>query len=108
MVSTHYDLLLIDDDRDILKKLEQIAQRNRWTYLSLKDGREALEHLDRCRFKVVVMELALPGFSGLQILEWIKTLSAGPESIIIAAKSSVESAVQALKLGALDYLLKPF
>ncbi|MDO8519944.1 MAG: sigma-54 dependent transcriptional regulator, partial [Deltaproteobacteria bacterium] len=108
MPKNQYDLLLIDDDREILRQLEQIAQENGWSFLSLKDGRAALEVLDRTRFKAVIMELALPGFSGLQILEWIRTLSASPEVIIITGKGTVESAVQALKLGAFDYLIKPF
>lgn len=108
MPKTQYDLLLIDDDREILKQLEQIAQQNGWSALSLKEGKSALEVLDRTHFKVVVMELTLPGFSGLQILEWIKTLPATPEAIIITGKGTVETAVQALKLGAFDYLIKPF
>ncbi|MBI4412151.1 MAG: sigma-54-dependent Fis family transcriptional regulator [Deltaproteobacteria bacterium] len=104
----HYNFLFIDDDRDILRELEGIARNNRWTCLSLSGGGEALEVLDNYRFDAVVVELSLPGFSGLQILEWMRTQPHQAEVIIITAKASVDSAVKALKMGAFDYLTKPF
>ena len=104
----HYNLLFIDDDRDILRELEKIARENRWSYLSLNTGSEALEILDNYRFDAVVVELSLPGFSGLQILEWMRTQPHQAEVIIITAKASIDTAVKALKMGAFDYLTKPF
>lgn len=104
----HYNLLFIDDDKKILKQLEKIAEENRWTYLTITTGREALEHLDRFQFDVVVVELSIPSLSGLQILEWMRTQPSHSEVIIITKKASVDTAVKALKLGAFDYLTKPF
>ncbi|MBI2340328.1 MAG: sigma-54-dependent Fis family transcriptional regulator [Deltaproteobacteria bacterium] len=104
----HYSCLFIDDDRDILRTLEKIARENKWSFLSFADGNAALEALDHSLFDAVVVEFSLPGFSGLQILEWLKTRPHQPEVIIVTAKASVDSAVKALKLGAFDYLTKPF
>lgn len=108
MATNLYDLLLVDDDKEILKQLEGVAQSSNWTCLSTQSGHEALEYLDHHQFRVVIVELSLPGFSGLQILEWIKTIPSTPEVIMITAKATVDSAVKALKLGAFDFLTKPF
>lgn len=108
MAKKKYELLFIDNDRENLNRLEQIAEKNKWSYLSLKSGDAVLDSLDKNSFCVALVELNLFGISGLQLLEWFKTLPSSPEVIIMTSSASVETAVKALKIGAFDYLIKPF
>lgn len=108
MVKEKYELLFIDNDKENLDRLGQIAKKNGWSYLSLKSGDAVLDSLDKNSFRVALVEIDLFGVSGLQLLEWLKTLPTSPEVIIMTSSGSVETAVKALKLGAFDYLTKPF
>lgn len=103
-----FDLLFVDDDPEVLEKLEAGAKANHWSYRSLTDGQKALEILDRDQFSVMVTDLNLPGINGLQILEWIRGLPTRPEVLVLTEDRRVQTAVAALKLGAFDYLPKPF
>jgi len=103
-----YDILIVDNDTVSAKKLETLCRDKGWKSLVVNRGDQALDCLDRFSFRVAVIELDTPGFSGLQILEWLKTQTKECEVILSTATGQVDSAVKAFKLGAFDYLTKPF
>jgi two-component system NtrC family response regulator len=71
-------------------------------------GEEALTRAAQARFDVALLDLHLPGISGIDVLAALKDRQPELEAILLTAHSSIESAVQAMKQGAYDYLTKPF
>ncbi len=102
------NLLVVDDDPSIIKVFEKLAKEEDWTYKIAKDGTKALEILNNYVVEVAVVDIKLPGYTGIQILEYARKNNLPTEVIIITGVGTVETAVQAIKLGAYDYLTKPF
>jgi two-component system response regulator HydG len=98
----------VDDDIALVKVFERLAKDNSWTYKVARSGSEAIENLNKGMFEVCILDINLPGYNGMQVLEYIKTNKFMTEVIMITGVGTVESAVQAIKLGAYDYLTKPF
>jgi len=102
------DLLIVDDDPSIVKVFEKVAKDQNWAYEIAKDGNKAIEVLNQSVVQVAVVDVKLPGFDGLQILEYLKKNNFATEVIIITGVGTVETAVQSIRLGAYDYITKPF
>ncbi|MDP2600365.1 MAG: sigma-54 dependent transcriptional regulator [Deltaproteobacteria bacterium] len=102
------DLLIVEDDESMVKVLERIAKEYKWNYRIAKSGAEALEIFNREVIEVALVDIKLPGFSGLQILEHVKQNRFITEIILMTGVGTVETAVSAIKMGAYDYLTKPF
>jgi DNA-binding NtrC family response regulator len=98
----------VDDDETILKVFERLARDRGWTYGVARSAEEALEQLGRLVFETAVVDVMLPGFTGLQLLEHCKKNNINTEIVIMTGVGSVETAVEAMKQGAYDYLTKPF
>jgi two-component system response regulator HydG len=101
-------LLIVDDDRANLASLERIFQREEVEVLTAADGKEALDLLRRKRVSVVLTDLMMPNMSGLDLLRAAKTVSPESEVILMTAFGTVETAVEAMKEGAWDFVTKPF
>jgi DNA-binding NtrC family response regulator len=105
---TPLDLLIVDDDaefRDILQK--RFEQRGFHTSVAAS-GEEALELCQRREFDVAVLDMMMPGMSGMEVLAKMKSGPSECEVVMLTGQATVESAVAAMKLGAYDYLVKPF
>jgi len=102
------NLLIVDDDPSITKVFERLAKERRWTYTTAKSGTDAIELLNRQVFEVALVDIKIPGYTGIQILEYIKRNSIPTEVIMITGVGTIESAVHAIKEGAYNYLTKPF
>jgi two-component system response regulator AtoC len=102
-------ILLVDDDPSVLFALsEMLASRGHDT-VTASDGGDALTSIDGGdAFDVVVTDLAMPGITGLELLEKVRARDAALPVIVITAQGSERSAVDAMKRGAYDYLAKPF
>lgn len=101
-------LFIIDDEESIVKLFERVARKERLSSASAKNGYEALDYLSKHPVECVMLDINLPSHSGFQILEYLKSSHNTAEVVIITGSGSVEQAVKALKLGAFDYLTKPF
>jgi DNA-binding NtrC family response regulator len=101
-------ILLIEDEKITRKTLTDFISKEDYQIESAGDGLEALEIFEKNKFDVVVTDLRLPGMNGLDILKTIKEKTPDCTVIIITAYATVETAIEALKLGAYDYLTKPF
>ena len=102
------NLLVVDDDPALVRIFERLAKERRWSFATAMSGPEAVELLNRQIFEVAVIDIKLPGYTGMQLLEFIKKNSISTEVIMITGLGSVESAVAAIKDGAYNYLTKPF
>ncbi len=100
--------LIVDDDETLVKVFERLAKNHQWNYRVARTGQEALELFHSLPVEVAVLDINLPGFSGVQILEEVKANNIQTEIIMITGVGTVETAIRAIKLGAYDYLTKPF
>jgi DNA-binding NtrC family response regulator len=108
MKNNNYKLLVVDDERDICKALEFLLSREGYSVVTAYSGKDALEKIGKEAFDLVITDLKMEGIDGMEVLE--KALGKNPNLlvIIITYFASVESAVEAMKKGASDYIVKPF
>src|SRR5215467_6376492 len=100
-------VLLIDDDTELSKLLEEFLQSEQLSLESAHDGPSGLERALTNRHSVVVLDVMLPGMSGLDVLKQLRQKSAVPV-LMLTARGSELDRILGLELGADDYLPKPF
>jgi two-component system response regulator AtoC len=100
-------VVIIDDQRSILESMDIYFRLRRWDVFTAANGPEGLDLVRRIRPSLVVLDIRLPGMSGLEVLERIRSDFPQLQVIVITAFQSMESTIQAIKLGAFDYLHKP-
>jgi len=101
-------LLIVDDDEQLRQTLARRFQRQGMTIHSAGSAEEALALIERQRFDVALLDLHLPGQSGLELLEKLKQTQPEVEALLLTAHGSIDTAILAMKRGAYDYLTKPF
>jgi len=101
-------LLIADDEVGIRTALELLLEEEGYSVTTVPDGKRAIELIRGEEFDLVISDVRMPGASGLEILEEIRKMTGGPDMIIMTAYGSIETAIQALKNGARDFLIKPF
>jgi two-component system response regulator AtoC len=101
-------ILILDDEENIRKYLGQSLAKDGFEVYTAQYGKEGLNLLVQKHIDVVLLDLNLPDISGLEILREIKKVDVQSVVIIITAYGDISSAVEAIKLGAYDYLTKPF
>jgi len=102
------DLLVVDDDPDFRGTVARRFLRRGYRVHEASDGAEALEMADRRDIDVAILDMVMPGMNGLELLKRLKAVTPECEAIMLTGQGTVESAVEAMKLGAYDYLSKPF
>ena len=100
--------ILIVDDKEMMVKLFVRLLSGPYEVVTARSGTHALEALATAEFDVVLTDIRMPGADGFEVLRTVKRDSPRTEVILITAFASVPSAVQAIRLGAYDYLQKPF
>ena len=101
-------ILVVDDEENIRKSLKMILEYEGYSFLEAKDGEEALYIVEETPgLDLVLLDIRLPGRDGLDILGELKKKPYSPEIIMISGHGTVQSAVDATKLGAFDFLEKP-
>jgi DNA-binding NtrC family response regulator len=101
-------LLFVDDDEEFRTVAVQRFRKCGFRVSDAADGEGALALVQRRHFDVAVLDMRMPGMSGLDLLEKLKTVDAECEAIILTGEGTIDTAVKAMKLGAFDYLTKPF
>jgi len=99
---------VIDDEINMLNLLKKILSKEGYEVTTCPTAEEALEQLGRKVYDLIVADLVLPGINGIELLKTVKKDMPNIPFILITAFASVESAVEAMKMGAYDYLAKPF
>src|SRR3972149_12241485 len=100
-------ILVVDDELSVLESFRMILKEN-YRILTATDGAKALETLRNECVNVVILDIMLPGMSGLEVLHKIKKAYKGVEVIMVTAVKALKTAIEAMKLGASDYIIKPF
>jgi len=100
-------VLVVDDEPSNLASIEKIFQRDGMRVLTAASARQALDLLRSHRVEVVLTDLMMPGTSGLELLRAIKQLAPDTECVLMTAYGTVETAVQAMREGAYDFVEKP-
>jgi two-component system response regulator PilR (NtrC family) len=101
-------ILVIDDEPIIREVLQDMLAREGYELTVVPDAETGLEVLERGEFDLVVLDLMLPGIGGFDTLKEIKRRDPDQVVVMITAYGSIETAVQAMRMGAHDYLTKPF
>jgi two-component system response regulator AtoC len=107
-VAVKTTVLVVDDDRATCRLLQETLAREAFQVEIAESGKEALEKAGSCLFDVVLADVRMPDLSGLEVLRALRQV--GPETVVImmTAFGSIETAIEAIKEGAYDYISKPF
>ena len=100
-------LLIVDDERTTRLSLSEIFTLRGAHVITAADGQEAIGRLRESTFDLMVLDLKMPGMSGLQVAEEAQRIAPSTVVILLTAHASVDSAISALRQGIFDYLLKP-
>lgn len=104
----HMKILIVDDEFVVRESLYHWFSREGYPTQSAESGKQALQKLEKENFDTLFVDMKMPGMSGFELLETVKQLYPDTAVVIITAYGSIDTAVQAMKIGASDYLLKPF
>lgn len=101
-------ILIVDDEMLMRNFLAETLRRKGMDVVTAENGQRALSLLKELAFDMVITDMKMPDFTGIEILQKVKELSPNTIVIVITAFGTIENAVEAMRLGAFNYLLKPF
>ena len=101
-------ILVVDDDGAILTLVGKIADREGFDVASTTDGTDAMVRLQQRAADLVLVDLRMPGVSGLDVLRSVREVSPRSQVVLMSGHATIDSAIEAIRLGAIDYLTKPF
>ena len=101
-------VLILDDDRPTRRILQILMERMELESQAFEDGEVALQTLAQESFSLVLTDLKMPGIDGIEFMRRLRELDAHVPVVVLTAYGTVESAVEAMKLGAVDFVAKPF
>ena len=100
-------VLIVDDEERFRTTMAKLLTVNGLEVTAVGSGKDALEELKAKPYDVITLDIRMPGMSGLEALAEIKKVNPGIEVIILTGHASVDTAVEIMKLGGYEYLLKP-
>jgi DNA-binding NtrC family response regulator len=101
-------VLVVDDEVQVCRSCEKILTREGYEVASVADGRQALERLESEPFDLVITDLRMAEMGGIELLESLRLRFPAVVPVVMTGYASVSSAVETMKVGAFDYLPKPF
>jgi DNA-binding NtrC family response regulator len=103
-----FKILIAEDEEITLKQLLYALKKEGYEAVGAKNGLEALDLIEREYFDVLITDVKMPGMSGIELLERVKEKYPAIEVLVITGFGSIDSAVEAMKKGAYEYITKPF
>src|SRR6516162_11572998 len=100
-------VLFVDDERSLQELMRAELPRLGHEVVVCPDGRSAIKTLEKNTFDAAVLDLRMPGISGIEVLEHLKKVSPDTEAVVMTGHASMETAIEAVRLGAFDYITKP-
>jgi DNA-binding NtrC family response regulator len=100
-------VLLVDDEVVFTKNMSKLLTYRGYTVIAVNSGDAAIRELEQADFDVIVLDLKMPGMDGITTLKEIMKLGLFTETLILTGHGSIDTALEAMKLGAYDYLTKP-
>ena len=101
-------VLVVDDETSVRTLLSEVLQGQGYEVIVASSGEEAVELARKIPFEIVITDMRMPGISGVEVIQHVKNINSECCVIVITAYASVESAVEAIRRGAYDYITKPF
>ena len=101
-------ILLVDDDADIRETMVTLLSMNDYQVTAVADGQSAIDKINREKYNIVITDLMMPKMSGIEVIKNLKGIDPDLQCIVITGYATVSTAVDAMKAGAYDYLMKPF
>jgi DNA-binding NtrC family response regulator len=102
-----FRVLLVDDETIFTKNMSKLLKNRGYETTAVNSGDAAIQELEQHPFDVIVLDLKMPGMDGITTLKEIMKLGLFTETLILTGHGSIDSALEAMKLGAYDYLTKP-
>jgi DNA-binding NtrC family response regulator len=102
-----FRVLLVDDEIIFTRNMSKLLKNRGYQVTAVNSGDAAIRELEQNPVDVIVLDLKMPGMDGITTLKEILTLGLFTETLILTGHGSIDSALEAMKLGAYDYLTKP-
>ena len=103
-----FRLLLVDDDPMVLHSLSELLKGLGYSLTTASSGREAVDHLNRMKFDLILLDLRLQDMTGHQIMDFVRDHEIDAHVIVLSGDTTIEAAIGALERGAFGYLRKPY
>ncbi len=100
-------ILIVDDEERFVKTLSRRLAERELDVAGVHSGRDAIEEVKKNAYDVVILDVRMPGLDGIETLQEIKRIDSGIEVLMLTGHASVDSAVEGMRLGAHEYLMKP-
>lgn len=104
---THAKILLVDDELDFTENMSRLLKSRGYEVSAANNGEDAIQSLENEKFDMMVLDLKMPGMDGITTLKEIKRLELFIETLILTGHGAIDTALEAIRLGAYDYLTKP-
>jgi len=108
MSSQRTGVLVVDDEQSVIDLLSTVLEEEGYSCIAATTGENALKKLPMGNVDVALLDLKLPGISGMDVLRVIKSTYPETAVIVVTASGDAQTAVEAMKIGAVDYITKPF
>ncbi len=100
-------LLIVDDEEDLMRTIVNRLNKRNFEATGVLSGEEALETIKKETFDIVVLDVKMTGIDGIETLRELKKIDSGIEVILLTGHASVDAALDGMKLGAFEFLMKP-
>ncbi|MEA1969921.1 MAG: response regulator [Thermodesulfobacteriota bacterium] len=100
-------VLLVDDEKDFIETLAQRLELKNFSVATVLSGENAIEIVEKIDFDVIILDVLMPEMTGIEALKGIKKIKPTIPVIMLTGEATVENAIEGMKLGALDFLMKP-
>src|SRR6516225_11400043 len=104
---TSLRILFADDEKSLQEFMRSELPRLGHEVTVCPDGKAAVKILEKSTFDVAILDLRMPGMTGIEVLEQLKQTAPDTEAIVLTGHASMETAIEAMRLGAFDYITKP-
>ncbi len=101
-------ILIVDDEKNIRLTLKKCLEEQEYEVFIATNGEEGIEKIKSKHFDLIMLDIKMPGLNGMQVLKEIRDKGIKVNVIMMTAYGSIEKAVEAMKLGAIDFISKPF
>ncbi|MGW8223577.1 MAG: response regulator [Syntrophobacteria bacterium] len=102
-----YRVLLVDDEEEFVSALSERLMLRGIEVDSALNGEDALDRMEEKEFEVVILDVMMPGLSGLEVLRQIKSTHPNTQVILLTGHGATREGMEGMRLGAFDYLIKP-
>jgi DNA-binding NtrC family response regulator len=107
-MATAAKIMVVDDEKQICQNVEKILSKNDYEIIHATSAKEALEKMAKDSFELLISDIVMPEMNGLEFLKLVKKEWPLTKAVMMTAYASTDTAVKAIRLGALDYVSKPF